>query len=83
MHLIYSGSLLTNPAVSGCDANDDGVPGFRPNTRPRKYTPLNDRLLLIATAEDLEEIRKEWYYGNRELMLQERMHSPRCLYISD
>lgn len=82
MDSIYSNSLLTIIAVSSVDA-DSGLPGVRPNTRPLRCSPLDGRRALVATTDDLGLIMERSVYETRAWTLQERLLSPRRLYVSN
>jgi hypothetical protein len=82
MDSIYGNSLFTIIAISSRDANT-GLPGVRPNTRPLRYSSIDEKHALIATTDHLGSVLVNSTYETRGWTFQERLLSPRCLYVSD
>jgi Heterokaryon incompatibility protein (HET) len=82
MDSIYGHSLFTIIAISGIDANA-GLPGVRPNTRPLRYISIDEGHALVGTTDQLGSIMRISTYETRGWTFQERLLSPRCLYVSD
>lgn len=82
MDTIYSRALLTIVSVSG-DNSNCGLPGVRPDARQpiNLSTDLNGYKIL-GQPPDIRDILASSPYETRGWTFQERILSPRCLYLS-
>ncbi|KAI1390984.1 heterokaryon incompatibility protein-domain-containing protein [Hypoxylon trugodes] len=81
MDIIYSQAILTIVSVSGTDLNC-GLPGIRPGSRrPLDLTVEVNGNRLLAQPPDLRQILAASPYDSRGWTFQERILSPRCVYL--
>lgn len=83
MDLIYTRALLTIIALTGEHGNM-GLPGIQARTRdPICELEHHEDVSFIGRAPGLDILRNSAIYERRGWTFQERLMSPRCLYITN
>ena len=83
MDTIYSRALLTIVSVSG-DSSDYGLPGVEHGLRqPMDLSTYLNGNKMLGQPPDINDILASSPYETRGWTFQERILSPRCLYLSN